>query len=196
MSAVAVLSSWEALAVVLGLAYLLLAAREHPACWGCALVSTVIYAALFWNVSLLMESLLNVFYMAMAGYGWWAWQRGGVARQPLVITRWQARRHLFVIGAVLAVAAINGALLSRHTDAAWPYVDAFTTWGAVVTTWMVARKVLENWIYWFVIDGVSIPIYLDRGLHLTAGLFFAYLVIAVFGFLQWRRAYVATSRLR
>jgi nicotinamide mononucleotide transporter len=191
VSVFAAMSAWEALAVVLAIAYLLLAAREHPACWGCAFVSTVIYAALFWNVSLLMESLLNVYYMVMAGYGWWAWQRGGSARRPLAITRWPARRHLLVIAAVLAAAALSGALLSRHTAAVWPYVDSFTTWGAIVTTWMVARKVLENWIYWFVIDGISIPLYLERGLPLTAGLFAVYLVIVVFGFRQWRRQYGA-----
>ncbi|MEQ9058795.1 MAG: nicotinamide riboside transporter PnuC [Gammaproteobacteria bacterium] len=185
------MSPWEGVAVVLAIAYLLLAAREHPACWGCALISTVIYTALFWNVSLLMESLLNVYYMVMAVYGWWLWQRGGVAREGLVITRWRPRRHLVVIAAVLAAAAVTGALLSRHTAAAWPYVDSFTTWGAIVTTWMVARKVLENWIYWFVIDGISIPLYLDRGLYLTAGLFAVYLVIVVFGFVQWRREYAA-----
>ncbi|MEQ8660596.1 MAG: nicotinamide riboside transporter PnuC [Gammaproteobacteria bacterium] len=192
MQELVTMSPWEGVAVVLAIAYLLLAVREHPACWGCALGSTVIYTALFWNVSLLMESLLNVYYMLMAVYGWWLWQRGGLRRCPPAITRWHLRRHLLVIGAVLAAAAVTGALLSRHTAAAWPYVDSFTTWGAIVTTWMVARKVLENWLYWLVIDGVSIPLYVDRGLYLTATLFAVYLVIVVFGFRQWRREYVAS----
>ncbi len=190
--AIAAMSPWEMLAVALAIAYLLLAAREHIACWACALASTVIYTALFWNVSLLMESALNVYYIAMALYGWWAW-RGG-ARGDLAISTWPLRRHVLVIGAVLLLAALSGTLLSAYTSAAWPYLDSFTTWGAVVTTFMVARKVLENWIYWFVIDGISIPLYLDRGLHLTALLFAAYLVIVVVGFVTWQREYAAARR--
>ncbi len=191
MTELAAMSPWEGVAVVLAIAYLLLAAREHPACWACALVSTIIYTALFWNVSLLMESMLNVYYMLMAIYGWWLWQRGGARRRALAITRWRVRRHLLVIGGVVVAAVVTGTLLSRYSGAAWPYVDSFTTWGAIVTTWMVAQKVLENWLYWLVIDAVSIPLYIDRGLYLTATLFALYLVIVMFGFVQWKREYAA-----
>ena len=191
MTELAAMSPWEGVAVVLAIAYLLLAVREHPACWACALVSTIIYTALFWNVSLLMESLLNVYYMLMAIYGWWLWQRGGARRRALAITRWRVRRHLLVIGGVVVAAVVTGTLLSRYSGAAWPYVDSFTTWGAIVTTWMVAQKVLENWLYWLVIDAVSIPLYIDRGLYLTATLFALYLVIVMFGFVQWKREYAA-----
>jgi len=191
------LSPWEATAVLLGIAYLLLASREHIACWVCAFFSTVIYTVLFWDSSLLMESALNVYYMGMAVYGWLQWQgRGSMVAateqqdtSTLAIKTWTLRQHVIVIGIVVLLAAVSGAILGAYTDAAWPYVDSFTTWGAVVTTWMVAKKVLENWIYWFVIDAISIPLYIDRGLHLTAMLFCAYLVIVVFGYFSWRREY-------
>ena len=191
------LSPWEAAAVLLGIAYLLLASREHIACWICAFFSTLIYTVLFWDSSLVMESALNVYYMAMAVYGWSQWQdswstnaddydqnKGG-----LVIQTWTIPKHALVISVVLMLAAISGAALSAYTEAAWPYVDSFTTWGAVITTWMVAKKILENWIYWFVIDAISIPLYIDRELYLTAMLFCAYLVIVVFGYFSWRREY-------
>ena len=84
-------------------------------------------------------------------------------------------------------------LLTRFTDAALPLLDSFTTWGSILTTWMVTRKILENWLYWLVIDSVSIYLYLDRGLHLTAMLFVAYLVIVVFGYRKWLRHYRETS---
>jgi nicotinamide mononucleotide transporter len=191
LGALAVMPGWEALAVVLAIAYLLLAAREHAACWVCAFVSTAIYTALFWNVSLLMESALNVYYMAMAVYGWRQWRHGGTDGGELAISTWRARRHLCVIGAVVLLAAVSGAALSAYTSASWPYLDSFTTWGAVVTTFMVTRKILEHWIYWFVLDAISIPLYLDRGLHLTAALFAVYLVLVVIGFLAWWRQYTA-----
>ena len=150
--------------------------------------STAIYIALFWNVSLLMESVLNVYYLLMAAYGWQQWSRGDSGSAAQIHT-WSGRRHLFVIGAVLICSGICGYLLSQNTSAAWPYVDSFTTFGAVVTTWMVTRKVLENWLYWLVIDSISIPLYLDRGLYLTALLFMVYLVIVVIGYLKWLKLY-------
>jgi nicotinamide mononucleotide transporter len=82
---------------------------------------------------------------------------------------------------------ISGWLLAQHTDAVWPYVDSFTTWASVITTVMVAKKILENWLYWLVIDSVSVPLYIDRGLYLTAILFLGYLVIVIFGYFKWRR---------
>ncbi|KGE03385.1 nicotinamide riboside transporter PnuC [Pseudohaliea rubra] len=182
------LASWEAVAVLLGVAYLLLAARESLWCWYAAFASTAIFLVLFWQVRLYLESALQVYYLAMAVYGWWQWQRPGEAR-TLAISRFGARAHGLVIGGVLALSALSGALLSRYTDAALPYLDAFTTWGAIVTTWMVARKILENWLYWIVIDSASIVLYLDRGLLLTAALFAAYVVICIAGFLAWRRHY-------
>lgn len=187
-SQVVAMSPWEYIAVALGIAYLVLAARENIWCWLCALVSTCIYVLLFWNESLLMESALNGYYIAMAVYGWWQW-RGKSMRQEARISAWTTSRHLVVITSVLALSGASGYLLSEHTTAAWPYLDSFTTWGAIVTTWMVAHKILENWIYWFVVDAISIPLYLERGLYLTAALFVMYLVIVVIGYFTWKREY-------
>jgi nicotinamide mononucleotide transporter len=182
------LVTWENLAVVLAIAYLLLAMRENIWCWAAALASTAIYTVIFWNVSLLMESALNVFYMVMAVYGWYEWHRGGKSHAGVAIHRWPAARHAIIILGILAGALAVGWILGRTTEAAWPIVDSFTTVASVVTTFMVAWKVLENWLYWIVIDLVSIWLYLDRGLESTALLFAAYVVIAVFGYLKWRRA--------
>ena len=185
---VVAMSPWEFVAVLLSVAYLVLAARENIWCWLCAFISTNIYVLLFWNESLLMESALNGYYIAMAAYGWWQW-RGKSVKRNLAISTWSQRKHLLVIAGVLFLAGLSGTFLSQYTAAAWPYVDSFTTWGAVVTTWMVAHKVLENWIYWFVIDAVSIPLYIERGLYLTAALFVMYLVIVVHGYFTWAREY-------
>ena len=84
-------------------------------------------------------------------------------------------------------------MLQQFTDAALPYLDSFTTWGSLVTTWMVARKVLENWLYWLVIDSVSIYLYIDRELYLTALLFAAYVVIVIIGYVKWSQRYRAQS---
>ena len=80
---------------------------------------------------------------------------------------------------------ISGATLEKYTQAALPFLDALTTWGAIITTYMVAKKILENWIYWFVIDSISIYLYISRELYLTAFLFFIYLIIIIFGYRSW-----------
>jgi nicotinamide mononucleotide transporter len=178
---------WEGIAVILAIAYLLLATRENILCWACALISASIYTILFWRVSLLMESALNVYYMVMAVYGWYQWRYGGANHGTRQIGTLTGSQHLLIIAGVLLLAGINGYLLSNHTQAAWPYIDSFTTWASVITTVMVAKKILENWLYWVVIDAISIVLYLDRGLSLTALLFAAYVIIAVIGFLSWRR---------
>ena len=184
---------WEAVAVVLGVLYLLLAMWEKISCWYVAFVSTVIFLFLFWDVGLLMESALQVYYLGMAVYGWWHWRQGRTDDSPLPISRWQHWQHGLAVTAILAASALSGWLLSENTDAARPYLDSFTTWGAVLTTWMVARKILENWLYWLVIDSLSIFLYIDRGLYLTAGLFAVYVVIVIFGFVAWTRHYRAQS---
>ncbi|MEM9533112.1 MAG: nicotinamide riboside transporter PnuC [Pseudomonadota bacterium] len=181
----------ESLAVLLAVAYLVLAARENIWCWLCAFVSTAIYIGLFYRVALLSESLLNVFYLGMAVYGWWQW-RSGVQDQPRKIQSWPLRRHALVILAAGAAVPVLGLITSR-AGAAFPYVDAATTCFAVATTFMVTHKVLENWLYWLVIDGVSIYLYLEKGLKLTAALFGLYLVICVFGYLNWRRRYTLSQ---
>ena len=189
------MSPWEMTAVLCAIAYLLLAVKENVWCWFFAFVSTAIYTVLFWDVSLLMESALNVYYMAMAVYGWYQWTHGGKNGEPhaLEIRPLNAGQHGLIIGSTALLTAVSGYLLSEHSGAAWPYIDSFTTWASVITTYLVARKYLQNWLYWIVIDAVSIPLYLDRGLHLTALLFVIYIVIAVFGYRSWLQHYRNTG---
>jgi nicotinamide mononucleotide transporter len=176
----------EVAAVALAVLYLLLAIRQNIWCWAAAAVSTALYLYIMYRAGLYMESALQVFYLAMAAYGWYEWRYGGAGHSGLKVTTWPWRRHLAAIGGVALLMAVSGLLLSRYTAAALPFADSFTTWGAVVATWMVARKILENWLYWFVIDAVSIGLYLDRELYFTAALFAVYLVMIVFGYRAWR----------
>ncbi|MGH8223320.1 MAG: nicotinamide riboside transporter PnuC [Woeseiaceae bacterium] len=184
----AALSLLEATAVLLAIAYLLLAIRQNIWCWLCAGLSTAIYVYLFIEARLYMESLLNAFYFGMAVYGWHAWRRGGERGSTLPVTAWPVLRHTAAIGAILASAAVSGFLLARYSDAALPYVDSLTTFAAMWATLLVARKVLENWWYWLVIDAASAVIYWLRDLPLTALLFVGYCVLIPFGFISWRRS--------
>lgn len=182
--------SWlELIAVLLGVAYLLLAMKEKILCWYAAFVSTALSIYIFWNVELLMESALQVYYLVMAVYGWYQWKYGADNSDQLPISTWSLPAHSAAIGGVLACSLLSGYLLSQNSQAAWPYLDSFTTWGSIVTTYMVAKKVLENWIYWLVIDSLSIFLYFDRELYLYALLFMVYIVIVIFGLIAWTRHY-------
>lgn len=183
------LSPLEALAVVTAIGYLVLAIRENIWCWLCAAISTTIYVWLFVDAKLYMESLLNLFYLAMAGYGFWMWRYGAGKDRELPVTAWPLGRHALAAAGIVILSLASGALLERYSDAAYPYLDSGTTWAAVWTTFLVARKVLENWWYWLVIDSVSIWLYWDRELPLTACLFAFYVILIPFGLWQWTRSY-------
>lgn len=185
--AIEAFSIWEALAVFFGLAYIILATRENILCWYAAFIGTALSIYVFWDASLMMESALQVYYLLMAVYGWYQWRHGNKDDDPLLIALWRPGTHFVAISSVLLISVISGYLLARNTQAAWPYLDSFTTWASVLTTYMVAKKILENWIYWLVIDGLSIFLYMERGLYLYTLLFLLYIIIAVFGFLQWKR---------
>ena len=181
------LSIVETIAVVAAILYLVLAIRRNIWCWLFAGISTAIYVVLFVGARLYMESMLNVFYFVMAIYGWYFWYTGsGMAAPPII--HWPVRRHVIAIVAIVVLSVLFGYLLESHTDAVFPYIDSLTTFAAIWATFLVARKVLENWWYWLVIDSISIVIYWTRELPLTALLFAVYVVMIPFGLVAWTRA--------
>ena len=187
------MSAAEASAVLLAVAYLLLAIRQNSYCWFAAFFSSLLYLWIFFDARLYMESVLQIFYAVMAIFGWQQWRRGGLDGSGVAIVTWSLRQHVFVITGVLSVSALVGWIMST-TAAVFPFLDSFTTVAAIVTTYMVARKVLENWAYWFVIDSLSVYLYLSRELYLTAALFCVYLIMIVVGFRLWWRDWRAAEK--
>lgn len=179
----------EAAGVLLGVLYLVLVIRESLWCWPAAFVSSVLTILVMFEARLYSEAALNVFYAAMAIYGWYQWRYGGRGQgaPELPISVWPFAMHALAIGGSVALAAVVGWFMSRHTAAAFPYLDAFVTVASIVTTYMVARKILENWAYWLVVDSLSLYLYWQRGLYLYVGLFALYLVLVVLGWIRWQR---------
>ncbi len=176
----------ELVAVLLALAYVVLAIRQQRSCFYAASLSAGLYIVIFANAQLYMESALQIFYVVMAVYGWLAWGRHQSAEERPV-TRWSLARHTWIAVAVVLLALVIGALLRRYTDAALPFADSLTTVAALVATWMVTQKILENWLWWIAIDLLSIALYVERGLMATAVLFACYVVLAWAGYLAWRQ---------
>jgi nicotinamide mononucleotide transporter len=180
----------EAIGAGLGLAYLLLAVRRNLWCWLCAFTSTAIYLVLFAQAKLYMQSALQVFYLIMAIYGFLEWRRGRTADGDVQILAWPLRMHLAGLLVVMVATVTNGFLLARGTDAVAPYLDSFVTWSSVLTTWMVARRLIENWLYWILIDALAAYLYFTQGLLVTALLFVLYVGIVVHGYVQWRKQHI------
>jgi nicotinamide mononucleotide transporter len=188
LSLFAMTSPWELVAAVLALIYLLLAVRKNLWCWLAALISSGIYVVLMFDARLYMQVPLNVFYVGMAVYGYREWRRGRDATGEVVATRWNLKRHAMVAAAVVVVSGINGWLLVLYSDAASPFLDSIVTWGSVVTTWMVARRIIENWLYWIIVDGIAAFLYFQQGLIPTGVLYVIYIGIVIHGYRVWAQA--------
>ena len=185
------MTSWEMLAVFLSVTYLLLAIKQNLWCWIAAFFSTLIYSILFFDASLLMDSALNIFYLVMAVYGWYSWKYGNIKVQnvELNISTYGMAKNIKIIIVLILISLVLGYIMANYTSADFAYLDTFTTVFAVFTTYMLTKKVLENWIYWVVIDAVSIYIYIQKGFYLTAVLFAVYTVLAVVAYVKWKNEY-------
>ena len=188
----ALTSGWELLAVLLAAAYVILAIRQSLWCWPAAAVSASIYALLFGHSGLLMESALQVFYVLMSGYGFWQWTRRpritDVAPQqpPDIRTHSWIWHGTWILGLALCTLLL-GTLVSHYTQADLVWLDTITTVFSLFATFLVAQKLLENWLYWIVIDLTYVGLFWYKGFYPTAILFAVYTVMAAVGYITWRR---------
>ena len=177
----------EGIGAALAVAYLLLALKQNKLCWFAWIASSILYLYVMYQAGLYMESLLQVFYLCMGFYGLSQWTKTINNNQNTYVDIWSIGNHIFAISLIIVLSFLSGILLSNFSNAALPFIDAFTTWGAIVASYMVAKKILENWIYWFVIDFISVFIFASRGLYFTSALFVTYLVIIYFGYKSWSK---------
>ena len=190
------LHSIELVATLLAVAYVILALKHSIWCWPAALLSTLLFTHVMWDSALLSDALLYIYYAGMAVYGWWRWrqlqQQSGQA-QPVYEWVWQ--RHLLLISLTAMAGLVLGYLMASYTHADFAYLDAQTTAFSLVATWLVAKKLLSNWLYWVVIDAVSIFVYAQKHLYFLTALFMLYTVIAVVGYFVWRSQYQMQTTL-
>ena len=180
---------FEIVAAILAIAYLILAMLQDIRCWVAWIISSLMYFFVMYSANLYMEALLQIFYIFIGLYGLYQWRFKADKKDALKITTWSVKNHLMVIGILVLLTLISGYVLTIYTAAASPFVDAFTTWGAIAASYLVAKKILENWFYWFVIDFVSVFLFISRELYPTALLFIVYLVLVVIGYSAWRKSW-------
>lgn len=177
----------EYLGVLTGITYVILAAFKKRICWLFALISTGIYTWLCFIGQLYIESSLQVFYFVMAIYGWIKWSNDLEKNLPII--RWPLLYHFYNIVISAFMATILGYFVSVYTDQSQPYLDAFTTVFSLAATFMIAKRVLENWIYWILIDLALFVLYASKGYVLTGIQYGLFSLIALFALFSWYKFY-------
>jgi nicotinamide mononucleotide transporter len=177
----------EVAAVLCGLIYVVLVTKENIWCWFWGGLNALLSIYLFVEIQLYAESVLYFYYFLAAIYGWYAWKYAQRVSQTHAIIEWPWQRHLWLILLGFVLSYLLYLILSRYTDAQMPLVDAHTTIFSFLATYLVTRKILSNWLYWILIDAISVWLYASRGILLYAVLMLIYTVIAVFGYLEWKK---------
>jgi nicotinamide mononucleotide transporter len=177
----------EIIAVIFGLLCVTLVVRQSIWCWPTGLVQVSLYIVIFYQVKLYSDVILHIFYVAMNIYGWVHWLHGGKDRGELPVTWLTDRGRAAWIGVTGAGTLLWGYAMASWTDAALPFGDAFTTVASLVAQWLMARKRIENWLFWIAVDIAAVVIYAYKGLYLTSGLYAVFLGLCIAGWIAWRR---------
>jgi nicotinamide mononucleotide transporter len=181
----------EITGAVTGIVAVWLTTRENIWCWPVGIVSVLLYVFVFFEARLYATMGLQVVYVGLALYGWYAWAADEKGDGPLRVSRASAPTRAIAFGVGLAVTVGLGMWLARQTDEALPFTDAGVTSFSLVAQWMQTRKLIENWWLWLAVDIVYVGMNLSQGLMPTAGLYMVFTALAVAGLLQWRRSMVA-----
>lgn len=160
--------------------------RVRALAWPLAIVASALYGVLFLNSRLYGEAGLQLLFIAAAGFGWWQWLRGQEADGSLLrVHRLSTRQRLLALGATLAAWPLVGLLLQHATDSDVPYLDALPTVGSITGQILLARKRVENWIAWFLVNLVSIVLFATKELWLTVVLYALFAVLSLVGWRAW-----------
>lgn len=182
---------YEIIGTLTGVAGVWLAARENVLTWPMGMVSTLMLVYVCYDARLYADVGLNIFYFVTSAYGWYAWLYGNPesSRTELVISKTSPLQWLGLTLFSVAFTFALGYFLTHYTNADLSYTDSATTGVSLAAYWMMARKKLENWLIWLLVDSVYVGIYLYKELYLLAGLYFVFLILATDGFIKWRQAF-------
>ena len=182
----------EIAAVLLGIANIVLIIRRSVWNYPFALAMVTLYFFIFRDLKLYSDAGLQIFFFAVNIYGWWSWNRNRADAGEVVVERLgKAGLYAWLCGSTMAI-ALWGTFMAQMTDATLPYWDASVAMLSVAGQILMTRRYLENWWWWIVVNLVSIPLYIAKGIYLTAGLYVIFLGLASAGLVEWQRARKAT----
>jgi len=180
----------EVLGTIAGLLYLYLSVKQNIWLWVLGFISSVVYVYVYYHSKFYADMSLQFYYIVVSVYGWFSWRGQGTSQGKKEIpVRIASLKEwsLFLVASVF-LSLVLGLILQRYTDSPIPYWDGFTTGASIVATWMLTKKYIENWLFWVVIDFVSLILYAYKGLYSTVVLFTVYTVVAVLGYLEWKKS--------
>jgi len=187
------LDPYEVAGVVFGVLGVYLTVRENVWCWPVGIANVSLFIVVFYRSRLYADMGLQVGYVVLCAYGWWAWLHGGdrSAALPVARTPRGALRALTLLGALVAFGL--GLALKSTTRAALPFLDSGLTSASLVAQYMTTRKWLENWAVWIAADAIYVGMYVYKQLYLTALLYAVFLGLAVLGWRSWKRSLAGSS---
>ena len=176
----------EIFGAAITLASIALATRENVWYYPTGIVSVLLYAWIYFDAKLYAESALQLIWLVLLLYGWWAWLYGGRNRTELPVTRTPRRGWIALVVAGAVMTAIIVTIQRNFTDNPAPLVDSSIAAWSIVAQWMTARKWIENWLFWMAVNAVAVPLYITRDLWPTAALYAVLFVLAIEGWRKWR----------
>jgi len=179
----------ELSATVFGLFYILLSIKQNIWCWPAGLITSALYVYVFFVSKFYADMGLQVYYVFVSLYGWYHWKFGAKSKKQddLKITKTNVKTAIVLLLVTALFFILISYILVNFTDSPVPYWDSFTTSASFVATWMLARKMIEHWIIWIVVDSISLGLYLYKGLYPTVILFGVYTILAILGYIEWKR---------
>lgn len=179
----------ELSATFFGLLYILLSIKQSIWCWPAGLITSALYVYVFFISKFYADMSLQVYYVVVSIYGWYHWQYGSKSKKAddLKITTLKPNLAIVLTLITAALFVLIAYILINFTDSTIPYWDAFTTAASFVATWMLARKIIEHWLIWIVVDAISMGLYAYKELYPTVILFAVYTILAVLGYFEWKK---------
>ena len=186
------MDNWlEIVGTIVGLVYLYLEYKASIYLWIASVIMPAIYLVVFYDAGLYADTAINIYYLIIALYGWFAWRYGSEQKSELPITHASTKVWVAMAATYIVAQLLFSAVLIYLTDSDVPLFNGATAALSVVGMWMLARKYIEQWIVWIVVDILSAALYLYKGLEPTAVLYILYAVIAIFGYRKWKRLMTA-----
>jgi nicotinamide mononucleotide transporter len=179
----------EITAVIFGLLSVWYAKKDTILVFPTGLINTSIYVFLLWKWSLLGDMMINGYYFVMSIYGWYYWTRkkdNEVAYPISKISKKEKKRSILIFIITVIFVIVVYLIFNKFTN--WmSYVDTFITGIFFVGMWLMAKRKIENWIFWILGDLLSIPLYFAKGYTFTSIQYVLFTIIAIFGYLQWKK---------
>lgn len=181
-------ASFEFIAMISGIICVYLQTKEKIQAWFFGIISVGILIVIFFNSQLYSDFILHVILLVLNIYGWWHWSQGQHnIQEKAPILLFEKKDWLIWSALIIIITPIWGYLMNSFFNASLAYLDAFTTVGSLVAQYLLAKKYLENWLIWIIVDVVAIGVYTYKGLYFVAFLFFVYLILCIMGWLDWRK---------